>query len=125
MLTMTRASALSLVKGLIQTRKPPKSLLRTPRWFRVHRTPRNAIARRVQVLSRPHLHRPMHHQTSASWAWQKRKDPRNALGMWGLVSFADIRAFSHWFASQLTCSVPAQGTWDSQWLSVSLQSIVW
>ena len=49
MLTMTRASAVSLVKGLSRRRKPPKSLLRTPRSFRVHRTPRRTIARRVQV----------------------------------------------------------------------------
>ncbi len=95
MLTMTRASALSLVKGLSQRRKPPKSLLRTPRLLRVHRTPRISIARRVQVLSRPFLHRPMQHRTSASWAWQNRKDTRDALGMWGLVSVADVRALSH------------------------------
>ena len=53
MLTMTRASALSLVNGLSQRGKPPKSLLRTPRLLRVHRTPRISIARSVQVLSRP------------------------------------------------------------------------
>ena len=52
MLTMTRASALSLVKGLSRRRKPPKSLLRSPRSFRVHRTPRSTIARRVQASVR-------------------------------------------------------------------------
>jgi len=90
MLTMTRASALSLVKGLSQRGKPPKSLLRTPRLLRVHRTPRISIARRVQVLSRPFSIGP-----PLSWAWQNRKDTRDALGMWGLVSVADVRALSH------------------------------